>query len=80
MRVIFTLLIVFSFLFGSCAPHRQTNKTKISQKYHKKEYPKNQANINSLNYSSSRKTKPSANKPGFFRKVFPKKKSYYAGN
>jgi len=77
MRVISMIIVVFCLLAGACASQGQTNKTKISTKYHKKEYPKNQANINSLQYTKHSKRK-GHNKPGLFKRLFPGKKSYYA--
>ena len=77
MRVISMIIIVFCLLAGACASHGKTNKTKISTKYHKKEYPRNQANINSLQYIKH-SNKKKHNKPPFFKRLFPGKKSYYA--
>ena len=76
MRVISIIILVFCLLAGACASQGKTNKTKISTKYHKKEYPKNQANINSLHYTKRKKSKQK--KPGLFKRLFPGKKSYYA--
>jgi ABC-type oligopeptide transport system substrate-binding subunit len=77
MRVISMIILVFCLLAGACASQgNKTNKTKISTKYHKKEYPKSQANINSLQYTKRKKTKQK--KPGLFKRLFPSKKSYYA--
>lgn len=78
MRIIFLISIVFSLLIGACATQGSAGKTKISQRYHKKEYPRNQANINSLQYNTTiKKTKK---KPGFFKRLFSGKKSYYASH
>ena len=79
MRIIFIILITFSLVAGGCASQGNTNKTKISQKYHKKEYPKSQANINSMNYGTKKKKKKNK-KPGPFKRLFSGKKSYYANN
>ncbi len=76
MRVISMIILVFCLLAGACASQGKTNKTKISTQYHKKEYPRNQANINSLQYT--KRKKPKQNKPPFFKRLFPGKKSYYA--
>jgi ABC-type oligopeptide transport system substrate-binding subunit len=78
MRVNFMILAVFCLLAGACASQGSSSKTKMSSKYHKKEYPRNQANINSLQYDS--KKKKDKNKPGFFKTLFPGKKSSYASN
>ena len=78
MRVIFIIILGFSLLAGACSSQGKTNKTKISQKYHKKEYPKNQANINSLHYSKNAKKKQK--QPGFFKRLFSGNKNYYANN
>jgi hypothetical protein len=75
MRIISMSIIVFCLLAGACASQGHTNKTKISRNYHKKEHNKNQANINSLQYSTKKRKK---NKQGFFGWLFPGKKSYYA--
>lgn len=77
MRVIFLISVVFCLMAGACASQGKTNKTKMSHKYHKKEYPSNQADINSLQYTGKKKNKH--NKPGFFKRLFPGRKSYYAG-
>jgi hypothetical protein len=77
MRVIFMIIVIFCMLAAGCASQGISSKTKMSSKYHKKEYPRSQANINSLTYSSNRKKN---NKPGFFKRIFPGKKSYFAGN
>ena len=76
MRVISMIILIFCLLAGACANQGHTNKTKISTKYHNKEYPKNQAKINSLQYTKRKKSKQK--KPGFFKRLFPGKKSYYA--
>lgn len=63
MRVIFMIIALFCLLAANCAPAGKAGKTRMSQKYHKKEFPRNQANINSLQYSTKKKNK---NKKGFF--------------
>ena len=77
MRVIFMIIAVFCMVAAGCASQGKSSKTKMSSKYHKKEYPRNQANINSLTYSTK---KNKDYKPGFFKQLFPGRKRYYAGN
>lgn len=77
MRVNFIILAIFCFLAAACAS-QGPGKTKMSSQYHKKEYPRNQANINSLHQNSTRKKYK--NKPGFFKTLFPGKKRNYASN
>ena len=77
MRVIFMVIVIFCVLVAACASQEKVARTKMSSRYHKKEHPRSQADINSLTYSTRKKKN---NKPGFFKQLFPGKKSYYAGN
>ena len=77
MRVISIVLVSICLIAGACTSQGSAYKTKISHKYHKKEHSKNQANINSLQYTKQSKNSK-GNKPGFFKRMFSGKKSYYA--
>lgn len=77
IRVIFIALVAICLIAGACTSQGSAYKTKISHKYHKKEHTKHQANINSLHYAS-KANKSKKNKPGFFKRIFPGKKSYTA--
>jgi len=77
MRVIFIAIVAICLIAGACTSQGSAYKTNISRKYHKKEHSKHQSNINSLQYTKQT-NKSKGNKPGFFKRLFPGKKSYYA--